>query len=212
MAKIIPAILVDNIEEAKARLALLPDDVDTVSIDIMDGTFVDPTTFFDAEAFGAIDSEILFELDLMVNDPMPIIEAWAKIPRTTRAIIHAEIDVDIREALNKIHDLKLEAGIAILPETELADIEHLMNDIDMILIRGNQPGYSGKEFDRAMLGKIVVLSEEYPHIGITVDIGVNMETIPDMLVAGATHLSVNSAIFGKDDPVEALRELQELAS
>ncbi len=211
MAIIVPALLVDDIDEAKKRLEILPGDIEIVSVDIMDGTFVEPTTFFDAEKIGAIDSEVLFELDLMVNDPLPIIEAWAKNPRTTRAIVHAELDTDIRELVTRIHDLKLEAGIALLPKTSVADVEHLLNDVDMVLIRGNEPGYSGKEFDRAMLSKIVELSEEHPHLSITVDIGVNKNTIPDLVAAGATHLSVNSAIFGEDDPIEALRELQELA-
>ncbi len=210
MAKIVPALLVESLGEAKARIKLLPD-AEIMSVDIMDGTFVDPTTYFDADAINAIDSEVLFELDLMVNDPLPIIEAWAKHPRTARAIVHAELDTDVRALIEAIHKLNLEAGIALLPDTKISDVEHFFNEVDMVLIRGNNPGYSGKKFDPAMYKKIVELNQEHPEMMVTVDIGVNKETIPDLIKAGATHLSVNSGIFKQNDPVGAYEELTELA-
>ncbi|NQV12072.1 hypothetical protein HQ524_01790 [Candidatus Uhrbacteria bacterium] len=212
MAKIVPALLVDNIEKAKAHLNVLPDEVEIVSVDIMDGTFVEPTTYFNAERINKIDSEVLFELDLMVNDPLPIISAWAQYPRTARAIVHVEIDKDIRGLMEAIHALGLEAGLALLPKTKISDVEHLLNDADMVLIRGNEPGYSGRPLDPAMLGKIAELNQEYPDMPVTVDIGVNKDTIPDLVRAGATHLSVNSAIYKEEDPRVAYEELQELAS
>ncbi|HJN84964.1 MAG TPA: hypothetical protein QF873_01435 [Patescibacteria group bacterium] len=210
MAKIVPALLVENFDEAKKRIDLLPD-AEIVSVDIMDGTFVDPTTYFNADEINNIESEVLFELDLMVNDPLPIIEAWAKHSRTTRAIIHAELDTDIRGLLEAIHKLGLEAGLALLPKTKISDVEHLFNETDMVLIRGNEPGYSGRPLDPAMLGKIAELNQEHPDMPVTIDIGVNKETIYELVRAGATHLSVNSAIYKEEDPVGAYEELQELA-
>ncbi|MBT6254095.1 hypothetical protein HOI83_02590 [Candidatus Uhrbacteria bacterium] len=211
MAKIVPALLVENLDEAKKRIELLPE-VEIMSVDIMDGTFVEPTTYFDAVEINSIESEVLFELDLIVDDPLPIIKAWAKHPRTARAIVHAEIDQDIRELLQTIHGLGLEAGLALLPKTKISDVEHLLNETDMVLIRGNEPGYSGRPLDTAMLGKVAELNQEHPDMAVTVDIGVNKKTIFELVRAGATHLSVNSAIYKEEDPVRAYEELRELAS
>lgn len=209
MATILPAILVESADAFKSRLQSL-EGVDTYSIDIMDGSFVEPTTFFGAGSLEGLDLDTSFELDLMVEDPMPIIEAWAKNPQTIRAIVHVEIKQDVREIINTVHDLGLEAGIALLPGTKVEDVEHLINDVDMVLVRGNEPGYSGREFDTSMLKKIQKLKEDYSHISINVDIGVNELTIPSIVEAGASHLSINSAIFKADDPQAALRHLKTL--
>ncbi len=211
MATIVPAILVKNATEFEARVSILPDDVDTVSIDIMDGTFVQPSTFHDAKQIQHIDTFIQYELDLMVNDPLPYIKEWAKLPQTIRAIVHAELETDMRELLREVKALGLETGIALLPKTQVSDIEHLLNEVDMVLIRGNEPGYSGRTFDPAMYKKVVELEQEHPHLMVTIDIGVNKDTIPDLVKSGASHLSVNSAIYKEEDPIAALRELQRLA-
>ncbi len=212
MAIVVPAILVQTKEEFENRVTSVPDTVEAFSVDIMDGTFVEPTTFSDASAIKDIETDARFELDLIVNNPLPIIEDWAKLPQTARAIVHAEINQDIRELLYSIHALNLESGLALLPKTKISDIEHLLNDTDMILIRGNEPGYSGKAFLPEMLEKIQTLHQTYGFMQITVDIGVNSDTIPSIVAAGASHLSVNSAIYKAPVPSEAYYELQKLAS
>ncbi|HBU28160.1 TPA: hypothetical protein DEB00_03525 [Candidatus Uhrbacteria bacterium] len=211
MATILPAILVDTAQAFKEHLHLLPEDVDTVSVDIMDGTFVPTSSFRDANSIRDVNTSIQYELDLMVNDPLPFIESWTTLPQTIRAIVHAELDTDMRILLQQIKQLKLEVGIALLPKTRVSDVEHLLNEVDMVLIRGDEPGYSGRTFNPAMLEKIKELAQDYPHLLINVDIGVNAETIPDIVAAGATYLSVNSGIFQQADPLNALRELQHLA-
>lgn len=211
MATIVPAILVKTATQFEERVSILPDDVDTVSIDIMDGTLVEPSTFHDPKQIQHIDTFIQYELDLIVNDPLPYIKEWARLPQTIRAIVHAELNTDMRELIREIKALKLEVGIALLPKTSIADVEHLLNEVDMVLIRGNEPGYAGRAFNADMYKKVVELEQEYPHLMVTIDIGVNATTIPDLVTAGASHLSVNSAIYKQEDPIVALRELQRLA-
>lgn len=210
MAQIIPAILVDSLDAFQERLAALPG-AKLFSIDIMDGTFVEPTTFADAHAVAAQGTQAQFELDLMVSDPLPIIEAWNVLPNTVRAIVQAELDVDVRDLLRTIRGMNLEAGLALLPSTRVSNIEHLLNETDMILVRGNDPGYSGRAYLPEMTDKILELRAFDPHLFINVDIGVNEITIPELVSAGATHLSVNSAIFSDPNPTEAFKRLQTLA-
>ena len=208
---ILPAILVENAAEFRARLGVLPKHVETVSVDIMDGSFVSPTTFYDTAAVKEVHGDVHYELDLMVNDPLPIIRAWAALPQTVRAIIHAEIPKDVRQTCNEIHALGLEAGIALLPKTTIAQVEHLLNTVDMVLIRGNEPGPAGQPFLKGVLPKIEALHHEYPELMISVDIGVNLQTLPDILRAGATHVCINTAIFGAANPGRALLELEQMA-
>lgn len=210
MATIIPAILVETLDTFRERLETLPD-AEMFSIDIMDGTFVSPTTFFDADAISTLQTDAQFELDLMVSDPLPIIEAWNRLPNTIRAIIHAEIDTDVRDVLRTIRGFGLEAGLALLPKTAVEDVEHLLNETDMVLVRGNEPGYAGRPYLTDMTEKIRALHAFDPSLLINVDIGVNDETIPALVAAGATHLSVNSAIFADDNPSQAYERLQTLA-
>ncbi|MEK7529968.1 MAG: hypothetical protein AAB570_03530, partial [Patescibacteria group bacterium] len=120
MATVIPAILVETLDTFRERLETLPS-VELFSIDIMDGTFVKPTTFFDASAVAMLKSNAQFELDLMVSNPLPIIEKWNALPNTVRAIVHAEIDADVRDVLRTIRGLGLEAGLALLPNTTVKD-------------------------------------------------------------------------------------------
>ena len=207
---IIPAILVDDAAAFRARLDALPKHIDTVSVDIMDGSFVSPTTFFDAAVVGEIDTLIHYELDLMVNDPLPIVRSWTTFTKTIRAIVHAEIPQDVRAICQEIRALGLEVGIALLPKTTMAQVEHLLNAVDMVLVRGNEPGRAGQPFLKGVLPKIEVLHREYPELMINVDIGVNAKTLPDIVHAGATHVCVNSAIFNAPDPHRALLELEQI--
>lgn len=212
MAVILPTFLVDSKEEFESRLGQLPESVDTVSVDVMDGTFVEPTTWHNAEELKGLVTHTMFELDLMVDDPMPIIKEWARLPNTIRAVVHAELDTDMRELIRDIKTLGLEAGIALLPKTSMADVEHLLNEVDMVMVRGNEPGYSGREFDPAMYKKIEELHNNYPDLMINVDIGVNASNVQDLSNHGATHLCTNSAIFKTERPAEAYAHLKELAS
>ncbi len=210
-AQIIPALLVEDAHTFQARIAALQGAASVLSVDIMDGTFVKPKTFHDASVLSNIKDDIEFELDLMVNDPLPIVRAWARDTRIVRAHVHAELTTDVRTLLGGIHALGLEAGLAVLPQTTLKDIEHLLDAADMVLIRGNEPGYSGRPLLPETVAKVAALRACDPHKNIAVDIGVNAQTIPDLVRAGATHLCVNSAIFAAKNPLNAFKKLQELA-
>lgn len=211
MATVVPAILVHDVETFQQRLDALRGTADLVSIDIMDGTFVPQTSFADAQDVAKQNLDVYLELDLMVNDPLPYIRAWALLPNTVRAIVHAEITDDPRELIRAIHELGLEAGLAFLPATPITDIEHVLNDVDLILIRGNEPGASGRPLDPSAIEKIRTLRRTAPHLVIEVDIGVNLETIPSLVMAGADILVANSAIFSSKNPCLAFETLQHAA-
>ena len=219
--EIIPALLVKTEEEFKKRLDLIEGKATTVQVDILDGSLCDRQSWFDPEIIGSWKTDVQFELHLMVENPLPIIEAWAKhVPSTVRAIIHAELDRPIGTLIELIHqNAKLEAGIALNPETPIDEIHHVIEHVDEILVMGVHPGASGQGLGdsvhhisgQAILEKLERIHDRYPEIVIGADGGVNLETAPEFIRRGCTRLAASSAIFGSDSPVDSLEKLQKLA-
>jgi len=220
-AEIIPSLLVDSKEEFERRLRLIENDAAVVQVDVLDGSKHDATSWFDAEAVAAMNPKCKFELHLMIENPLPVIEAWSQhVPGTIRAIIHAELDRPIGTIIELIHqNHKLEAGLALNPETPIDEIIHLIPHLDEILIMGVHPGASGQDFGdtkhkisgEAILEKIERVHHRYPNLVIGIDGGVTLKRIPGMIERGALRLATASAIFASPEPVDALRKMQILA-
>jgi len=221
-AEIIPALLVKSAEEFEEKLRLVEDHTDLVQIDILDGSMHDTECWFDPETIGQLTKSTKYELHLMVENPLPIIEAFREhVPSTVRAIIHAELDRPLGTLIEIIkQNHKMEAGIALNPETPIEEIHHLVKELDEVLVMGVHPGASGQGFGdsvhkisgEAIYEKIERIHHRYPELTIGVDGGVNLERAEKMLSLGATRLAASSAIFKADDPVETLGKLQKLTT
>ncbi len=219
--EIIPSLLVDNVEEFEHRLRLVEHDCNTVQIDILDGSMFDATSWFDAKTIAAMKSPVNFELHLMIENPLLVIEQFAvHVPNTVRAIIHAELDRPLGTLIDTIKQVhKIEAGVALNPATPVDEIHHVMSHVDEVLIMGVYPGASGQSFGdeahgisgQAIMKKIARIHNRYPNLPLGVDGGVNEERAGQMITAGATRLSAASAIFNTDDPVDALGKMQKIA-
>src|SRR3989338_3529249 len=119
MIELIPSLLVTSKKEFEEKLRLVEQEVQTVHVDILDGSMFENTTWWNAQDVGAMATPVKFELHLMVENPLPIIGAWKKyVKGTKRAIIHAEISRQLGSVIDHIHDIyKLDAGVALNPET-----------------------------------------------------------------------------------------------
>ena len=220
-AEIIPSLLVDTAIEFERRLRLIENEVPVVQVDVLDGSMHEATSWFDAEAVATMNPKCQFELHLMIENPLPVIETWAKhVPGTVRAIIHAELDRPIGTIIELIHqNYKLEAGLALNPETPIDEVAHLVPHLDEILVMGVHPGSSGQDFGdskhhirgKAILDKIERIHHRYPNLIIGIDGGVTLERLPGMIERGVRRLSTASAIFNSTEPVDALRKMQVLA-
>ena len=92
-SEIIPTLLVQSENEFERRLRLVEHDVTTVQIDVLDGTMFDAMSYHDARAIGAMRTDVAFELHLMIENPLAVVEAWKNhVPTLKRAIFHAELD------------------------------------------------------------------------------------------------------------------------
>lgn len=212
MREIIPTILVNSKQEFEKRLRIEEQLASTIQIDILDGTLFPITNWHDADAVAQIETNVAYELHLMINNPLPIIAEWvSKVPNVKRAIVHAEIERPLGKIIEEIHTTHfIEAGVAINPETPIEEIHSILGDLDVLTIMGVHPGINGAPFEGDyILDKIREAKNRAPGLLIEVDGGVNTELIPSLIKAGAERFALASALFKEKDQKTAWQKLQE---
>lgn len=206
--EIIPAILAHTKEEALNHWnAAL--EAEWIQLDCMDGRFVANTSYYSPLQWP--NEGPLIELHLMCERPRDVIASWIGHPLFKRAIWHIEASVDHRDLLRWCRANGLEAGVALNPETPLADAFSLFPDLDTLLFLGVHPGWSGQPFIPTVKDKIRAARASEPTLHLGVDGGVNEDLIPELVKLGVTQFYVASTIF-KDahrTPAQALRHLQQ---
>ena len=208
MIELIPSILVESQEEFERRLRLVDAHVKTVHVDVLDGTMFPQMSWYDERAVGAIETPVVFELHLMVENPLPIIKQWKdQVKNLKRAIIHIELDRPISTLIENIKQWdKLETGLAINPETPIEEIKHHLAMLDGLLVMGVHPGKSGQSFlGESVLQKIRELHHHYPQLPISCDGGITPLLAPSLISAGCSRLIVASNIFNAEDPLAAIK-------
>ncbi len=213
MIEIIPAILAQSKQEFEHKLRLVESLAPIIQVDILDGSLYDHVSWFDARHVGALDTQAQFELHLMVENPLPIIEEWKKfVPGTKRVIVHHELDRPVGTILAHAKDyLHLETAVAFNPETPIEEAQTLLPHVNQATILGVHPGSSGQPFEGGyILEKIRHLHHLYPQIAIEIDGGVTEALIPTLKEAGITRFATASLIFSQPDPVRTLKHLQSI--
>ncbi|MBI2618221.1 hypothetical protein HYW58_02095 [Candidatus Kaiserbacteria bacterium] len=221
MVEIIPAIMPENLKDLRGKVARVKGLVPLVQIDVMDGEFVPekswPYTasgtkeFQDCVRQGSLPywDEIEYEVDLMVARPEKVVQEWMAL-QVRRIIIHIESTNSIHDIISRIEKecsreseegiCHTERGLALSTATPNETLEPYIHDIDFVQLMGIEKiGYQGQPFDKRVLEKIKSLRHLHPHLIISVDGGVNMETAPALVRAGATRLVSGSAIFTSTD-------------
>jgi ribulose-phosphate 3-epimerase len=183
---------------------------DWIHLDVMDGHFV-PNITFGPEVVKAIRpySNKPFDTHLMIAPADPCLEAFAKAGADL-ITVHAEAGPHLDRSLQAVKALGKQAGVSICPATPESAIEHVFDKLDLILVMTVNPGFGGQKFIPAMTEKIRRLKAmigDRP-IHLEVDGGINAETAPLVLEAGANVLVAGSAIFGKSDYAAAIASLR----
>jgi len=188
---------------------------DMIHLDIMDGHFVPNLTFGPLIVKAIRDhTKLPFYVHLMVERPEDYIEKVVEAGGDL-IIVHVEACIHLQRVLSMIRDFGVKSGVALNPATPLATIEYVLDDLDLILIMSVNPGFGGQEFIPSTLPKIRRARRKLVKRGlemeIAVDGGVNVETAPKIVEAGADVLVAGTAVFGKPDLKKAIRELREAA-
>ncbi|MFA6000288.1 MAG: hypothetical protein WC783_04940 [Candidatus Paceibacterota bacterium] len=230
MSEIIPAILPKHYEDLKNKISLVRNFVPVVQIDICDGVFVPSRTWpYESSSTDPYFNRILneeeglpfwedidFELDLMVVDAVENFDLYNKLG-AKRLIFHIEAIKDLEsfrdflEGIDPYMREVVEIGVAINPSTALEKLYTLVPQIDFIQCMGNDKlGFHGVELEEKVYDRIKVLRKKYFDLPIAVDIGVNRETAPLLIDAGADKLVIGSAIFNSSDIIGAIDDFRQL--
>ncbi|HUU41933.1 MAG TPA: ribulose-phosphate 3-epimerase [Desulfatiglandales bacterium] len=173
--------------------------VDGIQIDIMDGRFV-PNITFGPDIVWALRNEVKVKIDahLMIVEPERYIKEFSEAG-ADRLFVHQEACTHLDRSIETIRELGMEAGVAINPGTSLKVLEEVLDLVDIIQIMTVNPGFGGQEFIASQVDKIrrlrAILDERGYNIPIAVDGGINTETAPLVVSAGATVLVAGSSIY-----------------
>ncbi len=197
---------VTDVENAGAKL---------IHVDVMDGHFV-PNLTIGPLVVKALRSKTKMILDchLMVNEPEKMIP-WFAEAGADWITFHDEAAANAEMLIDQIHALGKKAGISIKPGTPIEMIEPLLSKLDLVLVMSVEPGFGGQKFMPSSLNKCRWLSKQKKeqNLGflISIDGGINLETIKDAKKSGAEIFVAGSAVFGSADRNQAIQQLEQAA-
>jgi len=170
---------------------------DWIHLDVMDGHFVPNITFGPAVVKSIRNrTDKVFDCHLMISPADPYLAAFVEAGCDVLTV-HAEAGPHLHRSLQTIRNLGIKAGVSLNPATPVSAVEHVLDDVDLILIMTVNPGFGGQAFIPAMLEKIRqvrALVGDRP-IDIEVDGGVTAANAGDVAAAGANILVAGSAVF-----------------
>jgi ribulose-phosphate 3-epimerase len=213
MIKIAPSIL-------SANFARLEDEIkdverggaDYIHVDVMDGHFVPNITIgpLIVEAIRPV-TNLPLDVHLMIENPDQYIGAFAKAGADI-ITVHVEACTHLHRTIQQIKAEGVKAGVVLNPHTPVSMIEHVLEDVDLVLFMTVNPGFGGQSFIHSVLPKISqvssIIEERNLQVEIEVDGGVNSETSKLCIEAGANVLVAGSAIYNQKDRALAIANIR----
>lgn len=200
--------LADQVHEAEEA------GVDYIHVDVMDGHFVPNITIgpLVVKALRPI-TKLPLDVHLMIENPEFYIEDFSKAGANI-ITVHQEATPHLHRTIQQIHDLGIKAGVSINPSTSVKTLDEIICDVDLILVMSVNPGFGGQSYIHSCTNKIRKVREMLDERGVSADLevdgGVNVDTVCEVISAGANAFVAGSAIFNDKNSVaenvSALRE------
>jgi ribulose-phosphate 3-epimerase len=187
---------------------------DWIHVDVMDGHFV-PNLTIGPMVVKALrkHSTKPFDVHLMITPVDPLVPAFAEAGADVISF-HPEAGPHSHRTIQLIKGLGKKAGCVLNPATPLAAIENVLGDLDLVLVMSVNPGFGGQAFIESQLAKIAALRKAIDSLGKPIDLevdgGVNSETAPRCIKAGADVLVAGTAVFsgGRDKYAANIKALR----
>jgi ribulose-phosphate 3-epimerase len=185
---------------------------DLLHLDVMDGHFV-PNLSIGAPVVAGIarHTRLLLDTHLMIAEPGRYAPAFVAAGSGS-ITFHIEVASQPAELVRQIRDLGVKVGVSLNPGTPAEAVYGILDQVDIVLVMSVWPGFGGQRFISECLEKIRALAGRMrPDQWLEVDGGLNLDTAPLAVAAGADTLVIGKAIFGADDPGQALAALRRAA-
>ena len=217
MIDIAPSILSADFTRLGEAIGIVESAGATVlHVDVMDGHFV-PNITIGLPVVKSIrkSTEMIIDTHLMISEPGRYAAEFTKAG-ADMVSVHVEADPHLNRTLSSIRDAGAKAGIAINPATPLAALDEALQYADFVLLMSVNPGFGGQKFVSGSLNKLRrlrgMILEKGLNVRIEIDGGIDENNAADVIEAGAEILVAGTAIFGKEDPAAAVRQLKELGT
>jgi ribulose-phosphate 3-epimerase len=212
MVKIAPSILSADFGALAEDIAKVEAEADLLHVDVMDGHFV-PNLTVGPLVLEAVRRRTRVPLDvhLMIQNPERYIAAFAQAG-AVYLTVHVEVCPHLHRTIQQIREAGAKPGVALNPSTSLHTVEHVLDQVDLVLLMSVNPGFGGQSFIPFVLQKIEELAQRLrrtePRPELEVDGGIKIENCRAVADAGATILVAGSAIFGAPDPRAAIKKMR----
>ena len=188
---------------------------DLIHYDVMDGHFVPNITMGPPilKSLRRI-ARVPLDVHLMIEEPDRYAEAFVDAGAASLAV-HVEAVVHLHRTIHFVKSLGVKAGVALNPATPVSALEEIGGDVDYVLVMTVNPGFGGQTFIPRSESKVRAVRALLDAAGsaapIAVDGGIDVQTAPGIVAAGASILVAGNAVFGTPDPARPIRELRAAA-
>lgn len=213
MIKIAPSILSADFAKLGQEVQRVKS-ADWLHVDVMDGMFVSNISIGVPVVKSLRKATDMFlDVHLMIEKPVRYIDAFADAGADLLSVhLEADMPPGIRAALEAMDRRGVKKGIVLRPITAAEAVLPYIKDVDLILVMTVEPGFGGQKFMADQLPKIASIRkyiDQYnPSCHLEVDGGVDPNTAPLVIQAGADVLVAGSAVYGAADPEQAIRTLR----
>jgi ribulose-phosphate 3-epimerase len=182
-------------------------------VDVMDGHFV-PNITVGLPVVKSLAQATKLPLDthLMISDPGLYAEQFVRAG-AQMVSVHVEADAHLNRTVNSIKAAGAKAGAVINPATPIESLNEILDFVDYVLIMSVNPGFGGQKFIPTAVDKVARLRRLIDQRGlpvrIEIDGGIDLNNVRRVIDAGAEIIVSGSAIFGANDPANAVREMLE---